>query len=176
MSSRAKRSHRSNSRLFGAQTSDTMGREVTHFCSHPLDDNIVVVGGFNGILKLYDQRMLGEATTTQPLQESRRIVDGGLWRVVPKKIGGKGYFAMATCSENCFIVVDASDCRLSADASFDRALCGEQSRLLGIRYRLGNCSRRRRIVRLFLLRQTNILLPRSRRTVINRLHHTDEVL
>ena len=94
-----------------------MGREVTHFCEHPQDPNIVVVGGFNGKLKYYDIRQFGTTSKPSVVNESNKLIDGGLWRVVPKNIDGRGYFAIATCSENSFLVVDAADCRFLSSTS-----------------------------------------------------------
>lgn len=71
-------------------------------CRYPGKPECLVVGGFNGELQIFDERML----TAKPLQ-TVKVADGGLWRVVPKRFAsGAVMFAVATCSENCFLVLD----------------------------------------------------------------------
>lgn len=72
---------------------------------HPTDPNSIMVGGFNGYLKIYDLRNMQNGPTG-----SHGIADGGLWRITGKAIDSDFYIAVATCSENAFLVLD-SECR-----------------------------------------------------------------
>ena len=83
-------------------SSDKDMREVTHMCRYPGKEDYLVVGGFNGELKIFDRRNL----TSKPLH-AVKVIDGGLWRIAPKRFkSGSVLFAIATCSENCFLVLD----------------------------------------------------------------------
>lgn len=81
--------------------SDDQLREVTHIAPNLKNEFEYVVGGFNGELKFYDLRKMGEA----PVQQ-KTVIDGGLWRVVPRIIKGSQYLAIAACSEHKFLVLD----------------------------------------------------------------------
>ena len=79
-------------------------REVTHMCWYPGQPDLLVVGGFNGEMRIYDKRNLKETPVN-----TVKVADGGLWRISPKRFKNSGVrFAVATCSENAFLVLDDS--------------------------------------------------------------------
>jgi len=83
-------------------SSDKDLREVTHMCRYPGQEHSLVVGGFNGELQVFDARKL----TAGPLRTAK-VADGGLWRIAAKRFGPACVkFAIATCSENRFVVLD----------------------------------------------------------------------